>query len=73
MSRLSEKDKSRYVSGKFLVCIKGFPPFEKGRSYWLEYVGHDTYCGRSDNILNKKIRITPDELMDNFGERVVGR
>ena len=73
MNKLSEKDKRDFVSGKFLVCMKSFSIFEKGKSYWLEYIGNDTYCGRSDNILNKRIRITPDELMDNFGERVVDR
>ena len=53
----------------FLVCVESFSIFEKGKSYWLEYIGNDNYCGRSDNILNKKVHITPDELL-NFGRKV---
>lgn len=66
MSKLSEKEKSQIVSGKFLKCVNDFSRFKKGESYWLEYVGHDKYCGRSDNILGKYFKITPDELVSNF-------
>lgn len=40
----------------------------KGGHYWLEYVGNDNYIGRSDNILNERIHIAPDELFNNFTE-----
>ena len=55
-----------FVSGRFLTCTRSFSIFRKGGHYWLEYVGNDNYIGRSDNILNERIHIAPDELFNNF-------
>ena len=44
--------------------------FKKWETYWLEYVGDDTYIGRSDNILNEKVVITPYQLDNYFSETV---
>ena len=58
-----EIEKREYVSGKFLECIADNNyGLKKGEKYWLEYLGEDTYIGRSDNALNKKFHITPKEL-----------
>ena len=61
----SEREKNEKVSSKFLYAITSFSIFNQDESYWLEYIGDDTYVGRSDNILNKHIKITPFEL-DNY-------
>lgn len=59
---MTEKEKTDYTSGKFLTCIADFDIFKAGEKYWLEYVGDNTYCGRSDNILGKMIQISPFQL-----------
>lgn len=59
---MTEKEKDNYVSGRRLICLLDFNIFKKGQSYWLEYVGNDTYIGRSDNILNEKVTIEPFQL-----------
>lgn len=68
---MTEKEKKERVGNGFLTCMESFSIFEKGKSYWLEYHGKDNYYGRSDNILNKKVHITPDELLDKFARRVM--
>lgn len=59
---IAEKEKYDFVSGKFIECRKSFDEFKEDNSYWFEYVGNDTYIGRSDNILNKSFHITPRQL-----------
>lgn len=59
---MTENEKYNYVSGKFLKCLLDFNIFKKGQNYWLEYIGNDTYIGRSDNILNEKVIIKPFQL-----------
>jgi len=61
-----EKRKNDFVSGKFITCQKSFNEFKEGNTYWLEYIGADTYVGRSDNILNRKFHITPSQLFSLF-------
>jgi hypothetical protein len=63
---IAEKEKYDFVSGQFIECRKSFNEFKENNSYWLEYVGNDTYIGRSDNILNKKFHITPKQLYRLF-------
>lgn len=65
---LSESEKNKIVSGKFLYALTNFSLFKKWETYWLEYVGDDTYIGRSDNILNEKVVITPYQLDNYFSE-----
>ena len=65
---LTENEKNIKVNGKFLYALTNFSKFHKGECYWLEYIGNDTYCGRSDNILNENIKITPFELYYYFSE-----
>ena len=65
---MSEQEKTDFVSGKFLYAITDFSLFKRGEAYWLEYIGNDTYCCRSDNRLNEKIRIKPWELKRYFSE-----
>lgn len=67
---LSESKKNEIVSGKFLYALTNFSLFKKWEAYWLEYVGEDTYIGRSDNILNEKVVITPYQLDNYFSETV---
>jgi len=64
----AEKEKYDYVTGRFLSCCRSFNEFELGCRYWLEYIGNDTYVGRSDSILNKKFHITPKQLYMCFVE-----
>ena len=64
----AEKEKSDFVSGKFIQCRKSFNKFKEDNSYWLEYIGDDTYIGRSDNILNQKFHITPRQLYRLFSQ-----
>ena len=59
---IAEKEKYDFVSGQFIECRKSFNEFKEDNSYWFEYVGDDTYIGRSDNILNQKFHITPRQL-----------
>lgn len=59
---MTEKEKENFVSGKHLICLLYFNIFKKGQSYCLEYIGNDTYIGRSDNILNEKVTIEPFQL-----------
>lgn len=59
---MTEKEKENFVSGKHLICLTDFNIFKKNQSYWLEYIGNDTYIGRSDNILNEKVTIEPFQL-----------
>ena len=56
---MTEKEKYNKFSGRFVTCIYSFSVFECGKTYWLEYIGNNLYIGRSDNILNKTIRIEP--------------
>ena len=65
---MREQEKTDFVSGKFLYAITDFSLFKRGEAYWLEYIGNDTYCCRSDNHLNEKIRIEPWELKRYFSE-----
>lgn len=65
---MSEQEKTDFVSGKFLHAITDFSIFKRGEAYWLEYIGNDTYCGRSDNCLNERIGITPRELIRYFSK-----
>ena len=67
---MNDEDKRKYVESKFLKCMVDFDIFKAGESYWLEYIGNDTYVGRSDNILNKKIVIEPYKL-DYFIEPIL--
>lgn len=62
----AEKEKSDFVSGQFIECRKSFNEFEEEKSYWLEYIGDDTYIGRSDNVLNHKFHITPRQIFTLF-------
>ena len=68
-SYVAEKEKETFVSGHFLRYegsdIYGL---KSGENYWLEYVGNDTYIGRSDNILNQRFDITPKQLFTLFYE-----
>lgn len=64
---MDEKEKTEFVSGKFLVCLTDFGDFKKDEHYWLEYVGNNMYVGRSDNILNKRFNISESELQKLFG------
>lgn len=68
-SYVAEKEKETFVSGHFLhydgTDVHGL---KSGENYWLEYVGDDTYIGRSDNILNQRFDITPKQLFTLFHE-----
>ena len=66
---LSEREKNEKVSGKFLYAVTDFSIFKKDEAYWLEYIGNDTYVGRSDNILNQKVEIAPRHLVWYFSEK----
>ena len=66
---IAEKEKYDFVSGQFIECRKSFNEFKEDNSYWFEYVGNDTYIGRSDNILNKKFHITPMQLYRLFTQQ----
>ena len=66
----AEEEKTRFVSGQFLQCKLSFEGFKEGEHYWLEYVGNDTYVGRSDNILNQKFHITPRQLYTLFSQQL---
>ena len=66
---IAEKEKYDFVSGQFIECRKSFNEFKEDNSYWFEYIGNDTYIGRSDNILNKKFHITPRQLFTLFTQQ----
>ena len=66
---IAEKEKYDFVSGKFIQCRKSFYEFKEYNSYWFEYIGNDTYIGKSDNILNKKFHITPRQLYCLFTQQ----
>lgn len=66
---IAEKEKYDFVSGQFIECRKSFNEFKEDNSYWLEYIGNDTYIGRSDNILNQKFHITPRQLYHLFTQQ----
>ena len=66
---IAEKEKYDLVCGQFIQCRKSFYEFKEYNSYWFEYVGNDTYIGRSDNILNKKFHITPRQLYCLFTQQ----
>ena len=66
---IAEKEKYDFVNGQFIQCRKSFDEFKEYNSYWFEYVGNDTYVGRSDNILNKKFHITPRQLYRLFTQQ----
>jgi hypothetical protein len=65
----AEKEKYDFVSGQYIQCRASFNEFKEGNSYWLEYIGNDTYIGRSDNILNQKFHITPRQLYRLFTQQ----
>lgn len=65
----AEKEKADFVSGKFIQCRKPFLIFKEDESYWFEYIGDDTYIGRSDNILDQKFHITPRQLYTLFSQQ----
>ena len=69
-NELADKEKNDFVSGQFLQCKLSFDDFKKGEHYWLEYVGDDTYVGRSDNILNQRFHITPRQLFTLFSQQL---
>ena len=62
----AEKEKKDFVTSNFIRCIKKVKGFNEGEAYWLEYIGDDTYVGRSDNVLNSTFNITPKELFTHF-------
>lgn len=66
---IAEKEKYDFVSGQFIECRKSFDEFKEDNSYWFEYVGNDTYIGRSDNIFNKSFHITPRQLYRLFTQQ----
>ena len=66
----AEKEKSDFVSGKFLYCRGSFLDFKEGETYWLEYIGDDNYIGRSDNVLNQRFHITPRLLYTWFVDKL---
>lgn len=68
---LAEKEKEEFVSGNFLYCRDSLETgLNEGEKYWLEYVGDDTYVGRSDNILNMRFHITPRQLYRCFTQEL---
>lgn len=66
----AEKEKDEFTTRQFLQCLMSFDEFKEGEHYWLEYIGGDTYVGRSDNILGKKIHITPRQLFALFSQQL---
>ena len=63
----AEKEKENFVSG-FVACTSSFDSFVEGEHYLFEYIGNDTYVGRSDNILNEVFYISPRELFTFFSD-----
>lgn len=67
----AEEEKADFVGGQFIQCNCTLDNgLKQGEHYWLEYVGDDTYVGRSDNILNKKFYITPRQLFTLFTQQL---
>ena len=62
----AEKEKSDFVSRQFIQCRRSFNEFKENESYLFEYIGDDTYIGRSDNILDEEFYITPRQLFTLF-------
>ena len=62
----AEKEKSDFVSGQFIQCRRSFNEFKEDESYLLEYIGDDTYIGKSDNVLDEEFYITPQQLFTLF-------
>ena len=50
----------------WLICKKSFNVFLRGERYWLEKVSEDIYNVRSDNALGQYVRITNEQMFDNF-------
>lgn len=51
----------------WLRCKKTFGVFYQGETYWLEKVLYDNiYNIRSDNALGQYVRLTDQELLENF-------
>ena len=67
---MTTKEIKDIVSGKTLYAVRNFLIFVKYEPYVLEYEGDDVYVGKSDNILDMKIKITPDELMSYFSDHI---
>ena len=65
---MTEVEKFESINGKDLYALKDFSVFVKYDKYRMAYAGSDVYIGLSDNILNKKIEITPEELQSCFSE-----
>ena len=62
----AEKEKSDFVNGQFIQCRRSFNEFKEDESYLLEYIGDDTYIGKSDNVLDEEFYITPQQLFTLF-------
>lgn len=62
----SEDGKKSFVDSGFLWCVSSFEDFKAGETYWLEYLGNDNYCVRSDNLLARTYHITPEQLYSHF-------
>lgn len=67
---MTEKEINDMVSGKTLYAMRNFSIFAKYEPYVLEYMGNDVYVGKSDNILDMKVKITPDELRFYFSDHI---
>lgn len=63
---IAEKEKREFVDDGFIKCYADFQDFKEGKTYWLEYVGNDSYNVRSDNLLGKTYHITPCQLYTIF-------
>ena len=63
---IAEKEKREFVGDGFIKCYADFQDFKEGETYWLEYVGNDSYNVRSDNLLGKMYHITPCQLYTIF-------
>lgn len=62
-----ETDTTKKFIQYWLVCKKPFKIFRQGESYWLEKsLAEDIYNVRSDNALGQYVRISDQELFDNF-------
>jgi hypothetical protein len=62
----AEKEKSDFVNGQFIQCRRSFNEFKEDESYLFEYIGDDTYIGKSDNVLDEEFYITPQQLFTLF-------
>lgn len=66
---MTEVEKFESVNGKDMYALKDFSVFVKHDKYRMAYAEFDVYIGLSDNILNKEIEITPEELQSCFSKR----